>query len=178
MTERGDRSIRAGSSAALLALSVLIGSWGQASATWDPARRAEVAPPSTGTESTTGPSFATPEEVVRACLEGVAGADVDRILSTSAADEMSRGLRFDLLVDRLRAFSPQVPGPVHEPFFADMQRVGWHAQILGQARYLAYSLFAPDLPGDTLEGRVIAGVDAAWAREVEASLDAGRLRAW
>lgn len=167
--------MRVASSAALLALSVLMGSWGPAWASAEQAKRTEVAPPSAATESTSRPGFATPEDVVRVYLEGVASADMDRILDTSAAAEMSRGLRLDLLVDRLKAFTPHVPGPVHEPFFADMQRVGWHAQILGQARYLVFSLLAPDLLGDIIAGRVIADVDAAWAGEVEARLDPERL---
>lgn len=46
-------------------------------------------------------ALATPEEAVRAYLEGVAGADVEAILATAAVDEVAEGYRFDRYVDRL-----------------------------------------------------------------------------
>lgn len=119
--------------------------------------------------------FATPEEAVCEYVAGVAHADIERVLRTSAAAEMTRGFRFELLVDRVRAFTPAMSGPVHTPFFAEIQESSWRSQLLSQVRMLAYSLLAPDDLGPVREGTVLADVGSAWAQELMADLDPTRL---
>ena len=95
--------------------------------------------------------------------------------STSAVDEMAEAYRFDQQVERMSSFSPIMPGPVDSPFFADVQRVGWTGQLLGQTRMLVYSLLAPDALGVALEGGLLSDVDGVWASDLVAALDKSRL---
>lgn len=132
-------------------------------------------PSPTALEAPSHPGFASPEGAIREYLEGVAHADLERILRTTAVDEMSRAFRFDLLVDRIRAFSPTAPGPAHAPFFADIQEASWIAERLGQVRWLAYSLLAPETLEEAINLAVTTDVDARWADDLQAELDPSRL---
>jgi hypothetical protein len=127
--------------------------------------------PSRGTEI----RFESPEDAIVAYLDGFARADLDEILSVSAADEMAQGFRHELLVDRTRSFALTMDGPTHDRFFADLQQLGWDTQVLGQVRILAYSLLAPDLLGDALDGVGLFDVDAQWALDLQSRLDSPRL---
>ena len=82
----------------------------------------------------TAVGFQTPEEAVREYVEAVASADTGRLLEASAVDEMTAGYRFDQQVERIRAFSPAMAGPVHSPFFGDVQRADWTGQLLRQTK--------------------------------------------
>jgi hypothetical protein len=123
----------------------------------------------------TATGFETPEEAVQEYLEGVAQADIERVLEATAVDEMADGYRFDQYVERLNAFGPQMDGPVHSPFFADVQRADWTAGLLRQTRMLAYSLLAPEALREVLEGTTLFDVDEAWAADLVAELDEARL---
>jgi hypothetical protein len=136
----------------------------------------ETDPSATAGSEPSAAGFATPEEAVREYLEGVAHADVEQILSASAVDQMQRGYRFDLMVERLNSFQPMVDGPVHAPFFADIQRADWQSDLLFQVRWLAYSLLTPEPLSEQLEDLVpLYEVDAAWAAGLMAELDPARL---
>jgi hypothetical protein len=125
---------------------------------------AQDAPPATG--------FATPEDAVREYLEGVAAADIDRVLATAAIDEMAEGFDFVAYIDRLKAWlSFQAPAPATDPFLVELNRAQLTGQLLLQTRMLIYSL----LTSEDLEGGTLAPVDAAWATDFMAQLDLTRL---
>ncbi len=88
-------------------------------------------------------SFKTPEDAVTAYLEGVAQGDLSKILQACAINEMSENFKFDLYIDRLRAFLPfQAPAPSSYPFYVELNKAQLSAQITGQVRILAYSLLS------------------------------------
>ncbi len=90
----------------------------------------------------------TPDEVVREYLQGVAQGDVERVLETTAVDEMADGCRFEQMADRLGTLLINMPGPVHSPFVADIQGAEWTAELLGQTRMLVYSVARSPFEGD------------------------------
>ncbi len=118
----------------------------------------------------------TPEAAIQEYLAGVAQADVARVLEASAVDEMTEGYQLGQMVDFLGQFHPGAEGPVHDPFFADIQHAQATARLLAQTRMLAYTLLAPETLTEVVFARnPILGVDAAWAMDLMAELDTARL---
>jgi hypothetical protein len=116
--------------------------------------------------------LASPEEAVAAYLSGVAAADLAAIESTIAASDVAEHLDFVALVDRLGSWSPAMMGPSVGPLFTDINRLHQTSQVIGQTRFLLYSL----LTDIEFEGVTLV-VDAEWAAEFIAALDASRLAA-
>jgi hypothetical protein len=125
--------------------------------------------------SATVAAFETPEAAVREYVEGVAHADIQKVLEASAIDEMTEGYRFERMVERLGAYTPTVAGPVHSPFFAGVEQANWTSQLLRQARMFAYSLLAAETLGAGLEYNPLPDVDSAWADGLIAELEEARL---
>jgi hypothetical protein len=126
--------------------------------------------------SATAAAFETPEAAVREYGSGGAQADVAQVLEATAVDEIAEGYRLEQMVDQLEVFHPALPGPVHDPFFADIQRAVWTERLLVQTQSLAYGLLAPEtLTAVAFLGEAIDGVDAAWATNLMAELDPARL---
>lgn len=122
-------------------------------------------------------AFETPETAVREYLEGVAQADIDQVLETSAADELAEGYRFEQWVDRLGTYQSVSAGPVHSPFFADVEHVIWLSRLTRQAKTLAYSLLAPETLGEEgLYYGTVPDVGGGWATDLMAELDETRLK--
>jgi hypothetical protein len=121
---------------------------------------------------TTDAPFSTPEATVREYMAGLADADLPRILGTVAVDEMAEGFRFDLQIERLKAFlSYDGMAPAGHPFFVEMNRVERVSVVMRQLRNLVYGL----LSEETIDGSVIAPVDPAWAEDFVALVDPERL---
>lgn len=115
---------------------------------------------------------ATPEDAVRAYLDGVAAADLDAVLAASAIDEMSSGYRFDLQTERIRAFMPFTSqAPTDHPLFVEVNKLENSSRIARQLQMLTYSL----LTGEQLDGSPILDVDAAWADDFARRVDPARL---
>ena len=117
-------------------------------------------------------AFLTPEDAVRAYLAGVATASTTSILEASAIAEVAAGYRFDLMAQRLGAFSfPTDLAPAEYPFFADVDQARQTARILGQVQLLAYSL----LSGEPIDDKPVVPVDKAHVEAFERSVDPARL---
>lgn len=126
--------------------------------------------PAVGQATPAGP--ATPEDAVRAYLQGVANADPDAVLDASAVDAMASGVDFVGWVDRLHAWMPfQAPVPATDPFLVELNRAQQASQLLSQTRMLLYGL----LTDVELDGSPVAPVDAAWAQGLADQLDLARL---
>ena len=115
--------------------------------------------------------LATPEDAVRAYLQGVADADAAEILAASAVDQMATGMDFTAYVERLQAWGFFAPAPATHPLLTDFNLAQQQGLLLGQAKMLIYGLLT-DLE---LDGSTIAPVDAAWADALVAQLDLTRL---
>ncbi len=90
-------------------------------------------------------TFKTPEDAVTAYMQGVAQGDVNKILQACAVDEMSRNFKFDLYIDRLRAFSPVLaPAPSDYPLYVDLNKAQMTAQISSQVKILSFSLLSTE----------------------------------
>ncbi len=124
-----------------------------------------------------GPPLSTPEDAIREYLAGIADANVERILGATAVDEVSQGFRFDLMTDRIDAFSPETRyAPSEYPFFADVTRAMQTSQILDQVRMLAYSLLSETPIGsETIRGTALDPDPLRWGREFVRQVDPSRL---
>jgi hypothetical protein len=117
-----------------------------------------------------GAELPTPEEAVEAYLGGVRAADLSAIESTIAAPEVAAHLDFVALVDRLGSWNPTMMGPSAGPLFTDINALHQTALVIGQTRFLLYSLLTDiEFENMTLQA------DAAWAAEFTAALDTSRL---
>lgn len=68
-------------------------------------------------------------------------------------------------------------GPVHSPFFADVEHVIWLSRLTRQAKTLAYSLLAPETLGEEgLYYGTVPDVGGGWATDLMAELDETRLK--
>lgn len=119
----------------------------------------------------TSSGLATPDDAVRAYLQGVADADAAQILAASAVDQMATGVDFTAYIDRLQAWTLFAPAPATHPLLTDFNLAQHQGLLLGQAKMLIYGLLT-DLE---LDGSTIAPVDAAWADALVAQLDLTRL---
>jgi hypothetical protein len=91
------------------------------------------------------PSFATPEDAVRAYLAGVAAGDANALLATSAVDDASGKFDFVAQAERLGIIQPVGnPGPGSYPFYASVNRSYFANRLLSQAQTLAYSVLSPN----------------------------------
>lgn len=125
-----------------------------------------------GTSAQDQADAATPEAAVTAYLGAVAANDVEAILAATAVDEMATGFDFAASSDRMGALNLVFSlAPSEYPMYAEMNRYQQAAQILGQARNLAYGL----LSDETIDGRIIAPVDEARITAFVASVDPERL---
>lgn len=89
--------------------------------------------------------FKTPEDAITAYMEGVAQGDINKIYQACAINEMSENFKFDLYIDRVRAFTPfQSEAPSNYPFFVDLNKTQVAAQIATQVKILAYSLLSTE----------------------------------
>jgi hypothetical protein len=112
-------------------------------------------PPTQATEVV----FKTPEEAITVYLEGVAQGDFAKILQACAIDEMSENFKFDLYIERLRAFVPQAPSPANDPFYVELNKAQFSAQIANQVKNFAYGLLSTE---EVSEGKtIIMDVDRA-----------------
>lgn len=127
---------------------------------------------STAAQGTTDDGFASPEEAITAYLGGVAAGDLEQVLAASAIKEMASGFRFDLQADRLGAFLPVISlGPADDPLFVALNEARQTASLTQQIQLFTYDL----LSDATIDGTVIAPVDAAWAETFAAQVDPARL---
>lgn len=88
--------------------------------------------------------FKTPEEAITSYMEGVAQADLSKILQASAVNETSEKFRFDLYVDWVKVFLPSYLAPTNYPFYVELNKAQLTSQILGQVRLLIYSLLSSE----------------------------------
>jgi len=124
-----------------------------------------------------GPSLAadvdltTPEGAIAAYIDGVTRQDLSAIIATSSADNMSKGFDFVAQVDRIRSLSPWTPAPASDPFFIEINKAGFVAQIAGQVKFLTYGLMTDK---EILTGRQVL-MDAAGATDFASVIRADRL---
>lgn len=118
-------------------------------------------------------SFKTPEETITFYLEALAEGDAAGLLQACAVDEMSEQFRFDLYLDRLQVLTIQAPAPSDYPFYADLNHAQFTAQLMGQARNLAYGLLTTER--ELLEGRSVVSIDAERTKRFIDEVDPARL---
>jgi hypothetical protein len=89
--------------------------------------------------------FTTPEEAIAHYLEGVAQADIHKILQACAINETGERFRLDLFAERLGAINPLIElSPSDYPFYVELNKLGQSSRILGQVRALVYSLLSDE----------------------------------
>jgi hypothetical protein len=116
--------------------------------------------------------FATPEEAVVYYFEGVAEADLHKILQSCAIDEMSEGFRFDLYTERLGVLLPvQSLAPADYPLYVETNQIQLSAQISNQVKILTYSLLSAE---EVAEAKPIQ-IDAARANNFKNDINPARL---
>ena len=118
-------------------------------------------------------AFKTPEDAVTAYLAGVAQGDFNKILEACAINEMSENFKFDLYIDRVRAFTLQAQAPANYPFFVEVNKAQLTSQISSQVKILTYSLLSTENVGD---GNVIR-MDIDGANMFIKAVDPSRLAA-
>jgi hypothetical protein len=117
-------------------------------------------------------AFPTPEDAIAYFFEGVAQGDLAKILQSSAIDEMSENFKFDLYVERLRAFAPfQSFAPANYPLYVEINRAEMTSRISNEVKLLAYSLLA----GDDIDFDRTILMDIDGARNIVSSVDPSRL---
>jgi hypothetical protein len=114
--------------------------------------------------------FSTPEDAITAFFAGVAEGDFSKILQACAVDEISENFKFDLDIERLRAFMPiQNYAPVTDPMFVEINRAQVVSRIAMQVKLFAYTL----LSGEDIDytSTTLMDVDTAvkFANEVDPS---------
>lgn len=98
-------------------------------------------------------TFKTPEDAITFYVQGVAQGDFNKTLQACAIDEMSQNFKFDLLIDRLKAFVPyQALSPANAPLYVEINKAQLSAQIGNQVKYLVYGLLSSQPVGD---GKII-----------------------
>ena len=99
----------------------------------------------TAPNQTSDVAFKTPEEAITAYLEGVAQGDFRKILQACAINEMSEKFKFDLYIDRLKAFVPsQAQSPANYPFYVELNKAQLSSQISTQVKFLVYGLLSTE----------------------------------
>jgi hypothetical protein len=90
-------------------------------------------------------AFKTPEEAITSYLAGVAQGDLRKILEACAIDEMSENFKFDVYIERLRAFVPfQSPAPANDPFYVELNKAQISSQISSQVKLFTFSLLSTE----------------------------------
>lgn len=119
-----------------------------------------------------GAVFRTPEEAITSFFEGVAQGDFAKILQSCAIAEISENFKFDLFIDRIRAFVPyQSFAPTNYPFYVELNKAEITARISNQVKIFAFSLlFSGDIAFDRTNLMDIDG-----ARAFAADVDPSRL---
>lgn len=108
-----------------------------------------VASASVPTNQTSDVTFSTPEDAIRYFFDGVAQGDFSKILQASAINEISKNFRFDLSIDRLRAFMPyQEYAPSTSSFYVELNNATITSRIANQVKIFAYSLL---VAGDDIQ---------------------------
>lgn len=115
--------------------------------------------------------LSTPEGAIAAYIEGVADRDFSAILAATSAENMSKGVDFAVLVERLRLLTPRMPSPSTDDFFIEINKTDFTGQIVGQVKFLAYGLMTTN---DILEGKSVQ-MDAAGADDFASVVRADRL---
>jgi hypothetical protein len=92
---------------------------------------------------TSAVTFSTPEDAITAYFKGVTQGDFSQILQASAMNEISERFRFDLSIERLRAFLPfENYAPADYAFYVELNRAQIASSIARQVKILAYSLLS------------------------------------
>ncbi len=115
--------------------------------------------------------YRTPDEAVRAYLDGVARGDATAILGASAVDRIAASFDFVASADRLKVMLLNVSmAPATDPLYVEVNRAIETSAIMTGVRNLAYSL----LSTEPLDGSPIVA-DRAKAEAFTAQVDATRL---
>jgi hypothetical protein len=118
-----------------------------------------------------GADLTTPEGAVAAYIDGVANQDLSAIIAATAVDNMSKKSDFVNNVDRIRSLTPYTPAPTTSPFFKDINKSAFTAQITRQVQFLVYGLMTTN---EVLEGKVVT-MDQAGATDFANVVRADRL---
>jgi hypothetical protein len=113
----------------------------------------------------------TPERVIKAYFDGITKKDINAVIATSAAKNMSERYDFSADVLRSRALSPYTPAPAIDPFFIEYNRRSFESSLLWKTRMLVYSLLAET---DITSGHNVQ-MDAEGAAKFVDSVRLGRL---
>lgn len=127
-------------------------------ATWQPAAQAA--------------DLTTPESAIAAYIDGVARQDFKAAIAVSSAGKMGEKFNFAAQVDRVGMLMPSAT-PLHAdgPFFVEINRAKFTAQIAQQMQFLIYGLMASD---DILNGTTVR-MDSAAATALASSVRGERL---
>jgi hypothetical protein len=125
------------SMAILLAAAALASSLAQAA----PVAAASPSPGASPAQSGTSTGSPTPEDAVTAYVAGIAAADFDKVLATTAVEEMASKYDFVAQAVRFEAFTfADMLAPSNYDFYAQMNVAFLQSTIARQAMFLAYSL--------------------------------------
>ena len=112
----------------------------------------------TGSDSSSGaPSIpagngvrTTPEDAVQQYMDGVAANDADLILGACGVDLVAKGYRFDLLVERLRAITPNMMAPSEYSLYGTLNEYAQANRCLVGVQIIAYNLLTSEPYGQTI----------------------------
>lgn len=114
----------------------------------------------------------TPEKAVSAYLDAVARQDFNAMIAVSSAGRMGEAYNFSTHVNRVGMFMPSaMPLPASGPFFVEINKAKFTAQIVQQVQFLIYGLMASD---DILNGKPVR-MESAAAAEFAGTVRAERL---
>ena len=119
-----------------------------------------------------GEVFKTPEDAITTFFDGLAQGDIQKIYAACAIDEMAENYKFDLMIDRLRAFIPvQSLAPANYPLYVELNRDAVAARISTQIKLFAFSL----LSGEQIDMTITTVMDGDAARKLMQEMDPARL---
>lgn len=131
-----------------------------------------ISPRATAQDQPGDVSFATPEGAITFYIQAVAQGNISQIMQACAVDEMSAGVRFDLIIDLVGYLTISSPAPANYPFYEEINKAQYSWQFLNQVRNLAYGLLDPG--NEVLEGRTVR-MDMEEAIQFMAKVDPQKL---
>ncbi len=118
-----------------------------------------------------GADLRTPEGAVATYIDGVARQDFSATIAATSVSETSKGFNFVAQVGRVLTLSPFTPAPASDPFFIEINKANFVAQIARQVQFLTYGLMTTK---EILDGKTVP-MDAAGAADFASAVRANRL---
>jgi hypothetical protein len=104
--------------------------------------------------STNSAIFKTPEEAINYYFDGLAQADIRKIMEACAIDEMAEKSSFDLFIEQAGSMTISTPAPTDYPLYIELHKAHLSGTILNRVKYFAFSLLSKEIE-DGYDGNTI-----------------------